>query len=163
VQWDDVRDWFDPEWNGSAPDVVIRDTILDDWSLVVSLAAARAWQPEFHDEDQALPVPADLGVTFRPDREYRPMILMWPRPDVVINFWMFAQQSIDFDFDLHDVQDQAGLDWLCEFVRIIGRQLGKDVEIMPEASEDPFLIYDAAGFASLGCRDGHNGRHANGA
>lgn len=30
VRWDDVREWFDPEANGSLPDVCVRDTTIAD-------------------------------------------------------------------------------------------------------------------------------------
>lgn len=143
VQWEDVRGWFDPQWNGSAPDGVIRATTVDDWNLIARLAAGRGWRIEYR-EDRRIPMPASLDLAFRHDRECQPMIFLWPKPDTVIDFRLLSPERMDFDFCLHDVQDQAGLDWLCGFVRIVGRELAKDVEIMPESSEEPFLLYSAA-------------------
>lgn len=143
LRWDEVRYWFDVEWNGSAPDGVIHGTTVDDWNAIVRLAYERAWRIEYRDEDEVRPVPADLCVAFGEGREFQPMLAVWPKAEILIDFWLHAPDTIDFDFSLHDVQDQAGLDWLCGFLRVLGQEIGKAVEVMPEGFDQaPFLRYD---------------------
>lgn len=40
VLWDDVRQWFDPVGNGSAPDVIVAGTTVADWDRLLGWGAA---------------------------------------------------------------------------------------------------------------------------
>ncbi|MFF0637920.1 hypothetical protein ACFYTS_36120 [Nocardia sp. NPDC004151] len=52
---------------------------------------------------------------------------------------------MDFDVDLRELQGQAGVDTLCDFLRTIGRRLGKPVSMYSEgSSHSPVLGFDPA-------------------
>lgn len=63
--WDEVMPWFDPVANGSAPDVIVADTALADWQIVLDLIRSQRWPCEFELGDQAVPVPDSAADLFR--------------------------------------------------------------------------------------------------
>jgi hypothetical protein len=155
--WDEVQGWFDPAYNGTAPDGIVRDTTVEDWNRIVALAAQHGWPTQFHADDREQPVPADLAPYFRAEHHelavpvavgsvqpyHLTWLTVWPRPATAAIFRLWAPGSIDFDFDLYAVQDQAGLDWLGDFMRTLGQAVGRRVEVMPEGyDQKPFLVYD---------------------
>ncbi|GIE28458.1 hypothetical protein Ait01nite_015030 [Actinoplanes italicus] len=47
LEWDVVRDWFDPVQNGSVPDIAVEDTTLEDWQAFLELIRADGWRAEY--------------------------------------------------------------------------------------------------------------------
>lgn len=64
-------------------------------------------------------------------------------PDVLAIFWFLAEDTIDFDVDLRELQGQERLDLLCEFFTAVGRRLGKSVLMSPKGDrEKPVLGFE---------------------
>jgi hypothetical protein len=42
--WSDVQVWFDPDLNGTLPDVHVPDTTVEDWRALVDLVQSEGWQ-----------------------------------------------------------------------------------------------------------------------
>lgn len=62
--WDEVKQWFDPVENGSAPDVIVADTTLADWQLLLDLIRSHGWSCEYEIGDRAAPVPGSATTLF---------------------------------------------------------------------------------------------------
>lgn len=141
--WDDVKSFFDPDLMGSLPDVRVPDASVEDWQAVLDLVADRGWNCRYSEGEAVLPVPRAAAVLSRPaDAEY-PDLRVWPTADVLAIFRFHADDEVDFDIDLRELQGQERLDVFCGFLQEIGRRLGKPVLLDPEGdSGHPVLGFD---------------------
>ncbi len=90
-----------------------------------------------------LPVPRAEVVLSRPADAECPGLRVWPSGDVLAIFRFHAEDEVDFDVDLRELQGQERLDGFCEFLREIGRRLGKPVLMDPEGDYGhPVLGFD---------------------
>ncbi|MEO3855675.1 hypothetical protein [Acrocarpospora sp. B8E8] len=70
---------------------------------------------------------------------------VWPVADVLAIFRPYSADEIDFDVDLRELQGQAGVDVLCDFLSAIGRGLGKPVTMTAEGDYgNPVFGFDPA-------------------
>jgi hypothetical protein len=82
-------------------------------------------------------------VLSRPTDAECPELRVWPTADVLAIFRFLADDEVDFDLDLRELQGQDRLDVLCAFLREIGRRLGKPVLMDPEGEYGrPVLGFD---------------------
>ncbi|WP_031487691.1 hypothetical protein [Streptomyces bicolor] len=141
--WDDVRCFFDPDSMGSLPDVRVPGASVEDWQAVLDLVAEKGWKCRYSEGEAVLPVPRAEPVLARPADAECPNLRVWPTADVVAIFRFHADDEIDFDVDLRELQGQERLDVFCGFLREIGRRLGKPVLMDPEGAHGhPVLGYD---------------------
>ncbi|MFE5112062.1 hypothetical protein [Streptomyces sp. NPDC056663] len=142
--WDDVSCFFDPDLMGSLPDVRVPGASVDDWQTVLDLVVERGWRCRFTEGERVLPVPrAEAVLSRQADAEY-PELRVWPTADVLAIFRFGADDEVDFDVDLRELQGQERLDVFCELLRVIGRRLGKPVLTDPEgAYGHPVIGFDA--------------------
>lgn len=142
--WDDVRCFFDPDLMGALPDVRVPDASVEDWQAVLDLVAERGWQCQYREGEAVLPVPRAEVVLSRSADAECPNLRVWPTDDVVAIFRFCADDEIDFDVDLRELQGQEQLDVFCGFLQEIGRRLGKPVLMDPEGGHGhPVLGFDA--------------------
>jgi hypothetical protein len=91
-----------------------------------------------------MPLPRAEAVLCRPADAECPNLRVWPTADVLAIFRFHAPEEIDFDVDLRELQAQERVDVLCDFLRAIGRRLGKPVLMDPEGDYGhPVLGFDA--------------------
>ncbi|MEU8780423.1 hypothetical protein [Streptomyces sp. NPDC048637] len=141
--WDDVSCFFDPDLMGSLPDVRVPDASVEDWQAVLDLAAERGWKRQYSEGAAVLPVPRAEAVLSRPADAECPIVRVWPTADVLAIFRFPADNEVDFDVDLRELQGQERLDVFCGFLREIGRRLGKPVLMHPEGDDGhPVLGFD---------------------
>ncbi|MFG6200315.1 hypothetical protein [Nonomuraea sp. JJY05] len=140
--WEEVKDLFDTEMNGVLPDVCVPDTSTEDWQAVFDLVRSKGWRHEYSVDGIPLRLPAaELVLSLRD--EASPRLKVWPHPEVLVIFRPYAEESVDFDVDLRELQGQERLDVLCAFLRAIGGRLGKPVVMTPEGGpEHPVLGFD---------------------
>jgi hypothetical protein len=145
LRWDDLRDDLNLELNGVLPDGCVPNTTVDDWQALLAVARGQGWRVELaeddgdrqlrDDESLAFPGPEDLSVTLK----------IWPSPEIQVNFFMYDPSEITFDIDLRELQTQERLDLLCDFLRMVGRELRKPILITPEGASNalrPFMKFD---------------------
>jgi hypothetical protein len=125
--WDDVSCFFDPDLMGSLPDLRVTDASVEDWQAVLDLAEARSCQCQYSEGETVLPVPRAETVLSRPEDAECPNLRVWPTADVLAIFRFQDDDEIDFDVDLRELQGRERLDVFCDFLRQIGRRLGKPV------------------------------------
>ncbi|MFI6290478.1 hypothetical protein ACIBEJ_02780 [Nonomuraea sp. NPDC050790] len=143
LRWDEVREFFDPDLMGALPDIFVPDATVEDWQRVLDLVRARGWLWEYSQGDTVLPLPNAAEVLARPPEAEMVSLRVWPAPGVLAIFRLMSETEIDFDVDLRELQGQAGVDTLCDFLRAIGSELGKPVLMTPEGeSQDSVLGFD---------------------
>ena len=141
--WDDVKCFFDPDLMGSLPDVRVPGASVEDWQEVLDLVVERGWRCQYSEGETVLPVPRARAVLSRSADAECPNLRVWPTADVLAIFRFYADEEIDFDVDLWELQGQERLDAFCGFLREIGRRLGKPVLMDPEGGHGrPVLGFD---------------------
>lgn len=141
--WDDVKWFFDPDLMGALPDVRVPNASMEDWQTVLDLVAEKGWKCQYSEGETVLPVPRAETVLSHPADAECPELRVWPTADVLAIFRFHADDEVDFDVDLRELQGQDRLDVLCDFLREIGRRLGKPVLMDPEADHGyPVLGFD---------------------
>ncbi|MEU2560296.1 hypothetical protein ABZ626_13315 [Streptomyces longispororuber] len=130
--WGDVSRFFDPDVMGALPDLRVPDASVEDWQAVLVLVEARGWHCRYSEGETALPVPRAETALSRPADAECPNLRVWPTADVLAIFRFQDDDEIDFDVDLRELQGQERLDVFCDFLREIGRRLGKPVLMGPE-------------------------------
>ncbi|MFH8894474.1 hypothetical protein [Streptomyces sp. NPDC017949] len=143
LQWDDVKCFFDPDLMGSLPDVRVPNTSVEDWQAVLDLVAEKGWKCQYSEGETVLPVPRADVVLSRPADAECPNLRVWPAAEVLAIFRFHSTDDVDFDVDLRELQGQGRLDSFCDFLREIGRRLGKPVLMDPEGDYGhPVLGFD---------------------
>ncbi|MFE3326345.1 hypothetical protein [Streptomyces sp. NPDC059176] len=143
LMWGDVSCFFDPDVMGSLPDLRVPDASVEDWQAVLDLVEARGWHCQYSEGETVLPVPRAETVLSRPADAECPNLRVWPTADVLAIFRFQDDDEIDFDVDLRELQGQERLDVFCDFLREIGRRLGKAVLMDPEGDHGhPVLGFD---------------------
>jgi hypothetical protein len=145
VRWDDLRVDLDPDINGVLPDGCVRGTTAVDWNTVVALGWSRGWRMELTDNGERVPLREGEMLRFPGPDDPSVTISIWPVPDICVNFFVYSPDEINFDVDLRELQTQERLDQLCDFLRAMGRELGKPILITPEGASNalyPFMKYD---------------------
>jgi hypothetical protein len=141
--WDDVSSFFDPYQMGSLPDLRVPDVSVEDWQAVLDLVAEKGWKHQYVEGGALLPVPRAEVVLSRPADAECPHLLVRPTAGVSAIFRFYADEEIDFDVDLRELQGQERLDVFCGFLGAIGRRLGKPVLMEPEGHHGhPVLGFD---------------------
>ncbi|MFC9053276.1 hypothetical protein [Streptomyces anthocyanicus] len=141
--WDDVKCFFDLDLAGSLPDVRVPDASVEDWQTVLDLVAEKGWKYQYSERETVLPVPRAEAVLSRPADAGCPDLRVWPTVDVLAIFRFHAADEVDFDVDLRELQGQDRLDVFCDFLREIGRRLGKSLLMDPEGDDGhPVLGFD---------------------
>lgn len=141
--WDDVSCFFDPDLMGTLPDVRVPNTSVEDWQAVLDLVVEKGWKYQYSEGERVLPLPRAESVLSRSADAECPDLRVWPMADVLAIFCFDADDEVDFDVDLRELQGQERLDVFCGFLREIGRRLGKQVLMDPEGDcGHPVLGFD---------------------
>lgn len=130
--WNEVKNFFDPHLMGDLPDLWVPDASVEDWQAVFDLVLSNGWAWEYEEGGIVRPLPAAAEVLPRPVDAECVLLRVRPVPGVQVNFWPMSTAEVDFDVNLRQLQGQAGVDILCDFVCAIGRRLGKPVFMSAE-------------------------------
>ncbi|WP_142158876.1 hypothetical protein [Cellulomonas sp. SLBN-39] len=134
LRWDDVRDLFDADVVGALPDGWVEGGVtVDDWQTVLDLVRTGPWRVD----GDAFPTAAGLAARLAdPEAESPPPIRVEVAPAAWVHLWFFMPTAIDFDLDARAFRGQEELDGLCDFLRAVGRALGRSVWVGAEGSTD---------------------------
>ncbi len=134
----------DPDLMGSLPDVRVPCATVEGWQAVLDLVVEKGWKCQYSEGERVLPVPRAEAVLSRSADAECPDLRVWPAAGVLAIFRFPADDEVDFDVDLRELQAQERLDVFCGFLRELGRRLGKPVLMDPEGdSGHPVLGFDA--------------------
>ncbi len=136
------QDW---EPDGALRDVYVHSTDEADWQRVVNVVRAGECATSYTEDGSPVPMPMSVGEIFERGPERAILWQIEPEGGIRVNCHFFDPAEIEFDLDPREVVDQAALDVVCDFVRLIGRVVQKPVVISEEnAPEAAILSYDPA-------------------
>jgi hypothetical protein len=107
LRWEHVSCFFDPDLMGSLPNLRVPDASAEDWQALLDLFEAREWRCEYPEGETVLSRSTDAEC---------PDLRLWPTADVLVIFRLLADDEIDFDVDLRELQGQERLDVFCGFL-----------------------------------------------
>lgn len=123
----------------SLPDGIVRDTSVRDWQQLLDLVRHKGWPSEWS-AGGGRPVPRFAAEMFA-DEEHN-TFKVWPVTSLQVNVFPLGEDSIDFDLDSRELTGR-GFDHCVDFVREVGRSIGKVVELSHEGDGSlVFLRYD---------------------
>ncbi|MGW2154547.1 hypothetical protein [Nonomuraea sp. NPDC001699] len=141
--WDDVKGLFDPDINGTLPDVVVEGTTVEDWQVLLELVRSQDWQYAYSLTGEPTELTSAADMVAAASAGATPEVRVWPIPEVLMIFRLYQAESIDFDVNLRELQGQERLDVLVAVLRLIGQRLGKSVLMTAEGSPGhPDLGFD---------------------
>ena len=141
VLWEDIKEWFDPQENGSAPDVCVADSSVADWEAFLDLVRVEGWRVMYSaGADYTDRLPDRVEDVFVRTDDARARLVVWPDPGIEAVFRPVTVEEIRGDLDLYQLQGQERLDALCRFLRTVGRRLGKPVTMTAEGDPGYPLI-----------------------
>ena len=121
----------------SLPNGILRDTSVHDWQRLLDLVQRERWPTEWSGGGEW---PLSAAEMFAVDERHT--LKVWPATTLQVNLFPLGQDSIDFDLDSRQLAGQ-GLGVCVDFVREVGRSIGKVVELSHEGDESlVFLRYD---------------------
>lgn len=106
--WDGLKR-FDLGSMGSLPDVRVPNASVEDWQEVLDPVAERGWTCQYSEGGTVLPVPRAKAVLSRPTDAECPDLRVWPTADVLAIFRFHADDEVDFDVDLRELEGQSDL------------------------------------------------------
>ena len=145
LRWDDLQDDLGPGVNGVLPDGCVPCTTAADWNAVVALSRSRGRRLELTENHERVALGAGDMLRFPGPDDRCVTMSIWPVPGIPVNFFVHPPSEINFDIDLRELQTQERLDQLGDFLRAMGRELGKPILITPEGASNalhPFMEYD---------------------
>lgn len=116
--------------DGTLPDGYIGPTDLAGWRRVFDSLRESGWHIE-----GAPTVNTDLGGLFATDAERPTVKVFVGHNPVQANVFPLEPTSIDFDFAVGEMSDQADVDQLASFIRLVAIAAGGDCELSAEGSE----------------------------
>jgi hypothetical protein len=129
-------------------DIYVPETSLVDWQQVLRVVSAR-WPSTYEEDGDSVPMPSELGEVDRrrSDRSTRLVVHLREGLDLTAHFFGNADFDIEFTFDPEAVVDDADVDRILDFVRLLGRGLARSVHMTVSASGERLsddLRYDPA-------------------
>jgi len=130
------------EMDGALRDIYVVGATVEDWQKV--LDELRDCTPTVLVNDVPADVPLLAEVIARRAGPQRIAVQYYCEPlDLMLHFW--GDDAAEFSFWPDAIGDEAGLAALLDFMRRLGRAVGKPVLVTPENSEEvPILEYDPA-------------------
>ncbi|MCW2503650.1 MAG: hypothetical protein JWO79_1934 [Actinomycetia bacterium] len=139
--WEDVRRSFEPD--GSLIDAYVFDTTAVDWQQFIDLVRSCGWPFEYTAGGEPVDLPERVEDIFSRRNDDAVLLQITPDPDVHINAHFFSPDEIEVDFAPEELQGQARLDVLCDFIAEVGQRLGQRVVVTPENGRThPLIEYD---------------------
>lgn len=101
-----MKCFFDLDVRGSLPDVRVPDASVEDWQAVLDSVVDKGWKCQYSEGEAVLPVPRAEVVLSRAADDGCPELRVWPAAGVLAIFRFRADDEVDFDVDLRELQGQ---------------------------------------------------------
>ena len=137
MHWADIQPEFAED--GALWDICVLNATIEDWEKVHRALRGWGYPIEYTVDGVPTALPATASVALS-DPFHHMLALDVAGIRVVTHF--FTEDEIDFDVAPRDVNGQKTLDALLEFLRRLGRTVGRPVLVTPENLRTaPFLEY----------------------
>lgn len=141
VSWEECRIEFVRD--GGLRDIVISNTTLDDWEAAYKFVLCKTGV-SYHYDNEVRPAPDSVRQVFASGEGHRSMLSL-SLSGVLIHIYFFVRDEIEAVFNPGDVNSQATLDVLLDFVRGLGDAVGRPASVSPSGLRDCLMFtYDPA-------------------
>ena len=140
MDWQQVAAEF--EWDGSLRDLYVLDTDAAVWQEALDFLRAAGYPLTYSEDSVETELPTEVAVILRRRLEKHTMLSVDVQ-GIHIACHFFYAGEIEFDIDPREVSDEARFGHLCEFIRGVGKRLGRSVILTPEmcgGREDEAII-----------------------
>jgi hypothetical protein len=142
MKWEEVRSAFD--WDGSWRDLYVLGTTRDDWQRLLDFLRSSGYALRFRHGGDELPLPDNLSGYFSGESEWTTLLSV-EVGGVTLNAHFFTPEEVEFDIDPREVQTSERAEVVFDFMRRVGRALGKPIRLTPENMSELVLFeYDPA-------------------
>ncbi len=121
------------------PDGIVEGTTFDDWQRLLDCLAQTPWVATFNNDGVSVPA-FTVTEMFDGDAAAKTISIELVC-GAVVNVFVYQPNSVDFDFNLDEIECQQGLDQFLDFVRLVGQQTKRDVSLRYEGSHHSFGGY----------------------
>ncbi len=121
------------------PDGLVEGTTLVDWQRLLDCLAQTSWIVTFNNGGVSVPA-FTVTEMFDGDTAAKTISIEFVCA-AVVNVFVYQPNSVDFDFNLDEIECQQDLDELLDFVRLVGQQTKRDVSLRYEGSHHSFGGY----------------------
>lgn len=83
--WDDVKCLFDPDINGTLPDVVVEGTTVEDWQVLLDLVQSQGWQYAYSLTGEPMELTSAADMVAAASADATPELRVWPIPEVLMS------------------------------------------------------------------------------
>jgi len=130
MEWERRKGIF--AWDGSLRDIYVLGTDASDWQRLLDFLRLAPYDLRYTVGEQAQPLPDHINAVFARTMDEPRAALSVDGPRLKLMCHFFWLEEIEFDLDPRVIDGEARLERLLEFMRELGRRLGKDVILTPE-------------------------------
>ena len=142
MEWEKCRPDFKPD--GSLRDIYVLATSTREWDVALSVVRDSATSLAFSIDGVARPLPPSASEVFALSRD-RSALLTFDYAAIPFSCHFFDEDEIELSLAPNDISSPDRLDALAEFLRTLGRRIGRDVLLTPEnLPTSPILRYSVS-------------------
>jgi hypothetical protein len=112
------------------PDGLVEGTTPEDWQRLLDCLTGSAWRVVFQGDEESVPI--GVAEMFASDISW--IVSVELTCAAVVKFFLRQPTSIDFDFDLGEIEGQIELNEILQLVRLVGQQAKRDVGLLYEST-----------------------------
>jgi len=142
VRWEDCSALF--AWNGCWRELRVPGCSLDDWQRLLDHLRETQQALHFSDQGRELPLPEAAAELLACRGESSWAMLRIELEGLALHCHIRAADELALTLDPREVQGPREADALFEFMRGLGRGLGKPVQLTPADAPQVLLEYDPA-------------------
>ena len=141
----DAREYWRYD-EGALLDAYVYGTTIEDWQLAIDAVLSLGWVTSYSEDGEPEAMPSVSEIFARSEL----VVAGWsirPVNDMRINCHFFVPDEIEFDFCPREIVSQRHLDFVCDFISVLGRQVDKPVAVGIESSDPrpaPLMQYEPA-------------------
>jgi hypothetical protein len=134
-EWQDAKEFIEP--GGSLCDIYVKGTTTSDWNEFLKMVMLGPWQFEYLKEGKSVALPVN-AIPFAAEFDHLLTVRVGPAR---VNCHFFTDDEIEVDIDPWEVRCETDFRALIDFMRALGRAVGKVVSLGGEIDrEHPFVV-----------------------
>ncbi|HYK53964.1 MAG TPA: hypothetical protein VEV38_10590, partial [Candidatus Eremiobacteraceae bacterium] len=129
--------------DGALRDLVVLETVIDDWQCLIDLIRAQQLPTIYREGDNPLSPPLSANEYFDSNPDSQTRLMSFQLAGMDLNCHFFTASEIEIDVDPRQVKGRPAIDSLLDFMVLLGRDIQKDVLLTDEGSMSrPFPFWE---------------------
>lgn len=137
MDWQEIKSEF--EYDGFLLDLYIQQTDVDAWQKALDLLRSSPHQLCFLRDGEEAPLPHEAKDILAARQEAGTLLRVGVE-SLTISCHFFTKEQIEFDVYPPEISTETHFSHLCQFMRLLGHGLGKDVDLTPENEEEQIIL-----------------------